>query len=358
MKLTTKLSLIVGTIATFVGIFSSYLVIQIAFHLTENKIKTSLVQKYEDIVSLANPNTSTELATFLRSNDLSLMIFTDNKDVVARYGIYRNLTENQLQEFMLLSGYVDKDIYIYGNYDIYTKDNIQISLKNDYMTTLNNAFGINMILLSPIILLVSILSAIYTTKLVLSPLTQAESISHELKTPLTRAVSSLQVVEDSLPARAKKPINEVTRELIQLGDNVDTLLTLSVYKKKYVRGYKHSHFLEEFNKVKDLVPKHIKLDYKIPSSLVAPVPSSLMHIIMRNLLDNASKFNKVGGFILFTVSGNEKNWELEVENSKSNKNTTNSYGIGMTIVKEICHYQKLHFEQSESLESFRIKLWS
>jgi K+-sensing histidine kinase KdpD len=356
MKLTTKLSLIVGIISTFIAIVSSYAVIQIAFQLTENQIKNNLIAKHKEAGLLATPEKSTQLATYLRSNDLSLLIFDDKKTVVARYGIYRNLNTSALTNLMTFSGYLDKNIENYGMYDIYTEDNIQISTKNNFSSALQNAFGLNILVLSPIILVISLTSSLMVAKIALSPLTKAESISHELKTPLTRAVSSLQLIAEDSPQKLRESINKVTQELIQLGGNVDTLLTLSLYKKKNIALKRTSNIEREFERVKNILPSNLKFFCKIAKDLNVPISSNFINIILRNLLDNAVRYNKPGGYIKFIAQKFPDSWELMLENSKNESGRRMGYGLGMTIVREICHFQKLNLEQEEMNGVYKIKI--
>lgn len=356
MKLTTKLSLIVGGISAFIAILSAYAVLQIAFVLTENRIKENLIVKHKAVELLASPENSTELATYLRSNDLSLLIFDEKQSVVARYGIYRNIEQKTLTNLMILKGYVDLNINDFGNYDTYTENNIQVSVKNDFLGTLKNAFGLNILLLSPIILLISAGSAIFVSNLVLSPLSKAESISHELKTPLTRATSSLQVISDSANPKLKRSLEKVTQDLIQLGGNVDTLLTLSMYKKQNAILAKSSNLEDEFEKVRSLIPSNLKLNCKITKNLVVPLSSNFTNIILRNLLENASKYNIQGGYINFNASKTGDSWKICVVNPKGVKNNKIGYGLGMNIVREICHYHKLHLNQTITNGVYKVEI--
>lgn len=354
IKLTTKLSLIVGGVSAVIAILSSYIVIQIVFQLTENRIKNDLQAKHKEVDLLATPDKSLELATFLRGNDLSLLIFDDKNNVVAKYGIYRNMDLKYLPDFMLLKGYVDKEIQNFGNYDIYTEDNVQIAVRNDFMATLVNAFGINLLIVSPIVLILASLSAISVTKIVLSPLTKAESIPHELKTPLTRAVSSLQVIALDSPKRIKPEIAKVVQELIQLGGNVDTLLTLSMYKKQNTILVKSSNMEMEFEKVRSLIPSNLKLNSKISKNLTIPLSSNFTNIILRNLLENACKYNIVGGYVNFSALRTKGGWKIRIENPKGIKKNAIGYGLGMTIVREICHYHKLQLEKKETKDFYKV----
>lgn len=356
IKLTTKLAIIVGVISAFIAIVSSYAVIQIAFRLTENRIRDSLVRTHKEVDLLAIPSKSNELAVFLRSNDLSLLIFNEKHEIVARYGIYRNIDTKTILNLMDLKGYMDKNIESFGNYDIYTEDNIQIAIRNDFLNTLGSAFGLNLLIVSPIVLLISSFASLFVAKLVLSPLTKAESISHELKTPLTRAVSSLQVIASDSPVKLKAEIDKVTSDLIQLGGNVDTLLTLSLYKKRNTVVARTSDVKTEFEKVKNIVPINLKFDYKISRNMNLPMSSNFTNIILRNLLDNASKYNKVDGYVNFRAQVLGNDWVIEVENSKGLRKKGLGYGLGMTIVREICHFQKLHLEQEETDEVYKIKI--
>lgn len=356
LNVTTKLTLVVGLISSLVACLAIIFIINTVFTSTESNIKNELSNHHLDIVPLANAKKSTELANYLRSNDLSLFIFDDNKQTIARYGIYRNLDEKTLLSFTSLPSYTDKNILDYGEYDIYTKDNIQIATKNHVLFVLKNSFYISLVTILPIAWIVAAISAIYATKIILSPLQRAKDISHELKTPLTRVVSTLQVLIDDVPKSIKGKLKDSASELILLGENVDSILSLSSLGTKTFQDVTHTNLSREIKKYLTDIPSSIKLRVSISPSVVIPLNSSFVNIIFRNLLNNAVKYNTSGGFINVISKKNSNGWFLDIANSTSYKNKVKGYGLGMTIVQDICHNQNLKCKISNKNNIFNVRI--
>ncbi len=226
LNIKTKLTLIVGLIATIVATLAVIFIVQIVFYSIESQIKKDLSNHHTEIQVLATPERSTELASYLRSNDLSLYIFNDNYETVARYGIYRDLDTQTLLEFTNLPIYIDKEIANFGEYDIYSEGNIQVATKNNVLFILKKSIYLTLLILLPIVWLLSVVTSAYATKIIISPLLKATNISHELKNPLVRVSSSLQILIDTAPKSMKTHLKDLSNELIQLGGNVDSILSL------------------------------------------------------------------------------------------------------------------------------------
>ncbi len=344
LTINNKLTLILGFVSTLVVILTFIIIGQLLFYSTERQIQNDLSNHHADIIPLANPEKSTDLANYLRSNDLSLYIYNDNKEIIARYGIYRNIDEKTLKSLINLPRYSDKNLLDYGEFDIYNKDNIQIATKNTVLYILRKSFYICLAILLPIVWMLSAIASIFATNIVLSPLLKAKNISHELKTPLARVASTLQVVLDSAPDNIKKKIKYSVTELIDLGNNVDSILSLSLLKKDDKNEQRYSNLKREINRVISTIEKS-KIKISIPRNMIIPVPTNEMNIILRNLISNAVKYNKDEKAILIKANSNGRNWELAISNHIDDSNKKKeSYGLGITIVKDICHNENIEFK--------------
>lgn len=355
LKFHNKLTLIVGLIATIVASLSLLAINEIIFSYTESQIKNELKVKHSQIVELAMPEKSQELATFLRSNDLSLFIFDDLGETIARYGIYRDFDVNTLKTFAVIAknypDYQDIDILNFGRFDIYTDQNIQIASKNSVLPVLRKSFFLTLLILLPIVWIISVLAAKLLGKVILSPLLKAKNISHELRTPLARAVSNLQVLIEDSPKNLQKPLKETVNELLGLGLNVDGILSLSS-DKPIDSDKKFANFKKELEKIQIESDKNIKFNKHIPNNLIIPIHSSYLNIILRNLIDNAVKYNIQNGFINLKVTKNSSQWKLYITNSTKKNLKSKGYGLGTTIVKDICHKLDLHLESAKLPNSF------
>ncbi len=356
LNIKTKLTLIVGLITTIVATIAVFFIVQIVFYSIENQIKSDLSNHHFDITSLAKPEKSTELATYLRSNDLSLFIFNDKKETVARYGIYRSLNQETLKELTDLPLYIDREILKFGEYDIYTDNNIQVATKNNVLYILKKSFYLTLIILLPIVWIIASIASAYATKVIISPLLKAKNISHELKNPLARVSSSLQVLIDDAPKNMKGQLKKLVDELVQLGGNVDSILSLSLLQKDNKKLENYSNIKRELENHLALIPKDIKVNTKVTSNLVIPVNPSFVSIIIRNLIDNAVKYNVKNGYIKIVSSRKGSKWFLEIKNSTGSKQSKKGYGLGMTIVEDICHNQNLEIDIENLNNIFSVKL--
>jgi two-component system OmpR family sensor kinase len=213
-----------------------------------------------------------------------------------------------------------------------------------------------LLILLPIVWIVSSLVAAFATNVVLSPLLKAKNISHELKNPLARVASSLQLIHDEAPASLKKLIKESANELIQLGGNVDSILSLSLLRKNNGDQDKYTNVKRELDKFKTTIPNNLKLTVKVSKNLIIPLDMNLANIIFRNLIDNAVKYNDKDGYININALKKGKNWTFTIKNSVSKKPTKTGYGLGMTIVKDICHNHDIEFNSFSTENYFLIEL--
>ncbi len=356
LSITSKLTLVVGFISSFIAGLATIFIIQFVFHSIEGQIQNDLSNHHSDIKLLATPEKSEELANYLRSNDLSLFIYNNNQETVARYGIYRNLDSKTLSSFIDISLYEDRNILDYGEYDIYTKDNIQVAVKNNVLYILKKSFYISLVVLLPIVWVIAVIVSNFATKVILSPLLLAKNISHELKTPLARVATTLQVIMDDAPKNIKNKIRYSVDELVQLGNNVDSLLSLSILNKKEDEQNKYTNIKRGIDKFLINIPKDIKQIVTISSNMIIPIDSNYMNIIFRNLIDNAVKYNIDNGYILIKAIKTKSNWFIEIVNPTHHIKNKNGYGLGLTIVEDICHKNNLNYLVDITNKKFIVKI--
>jgi two-component sensor histidine kinase len=367
ISLAGKLTLLVGSISSFITFLSFVLFIQLIFYSTELQIKNTLSLKHQEVTDLAKPEKSSELANYLRLNDLSLFIFDENNEVVARYGIYRNLDSETLKSLAKAKEYEDRMILDYGEYDMYTKNNIQISSKNTILYILKGSLGKTIIIILPIIWFVSIAVSVFVAKIFISPIMKARNISHELKTPLTRIVSTLQLLIDDVPFNLKEKIKNSYEELLNLGDHVDSILSMYSANKTYSDKISIINISRELNIFLNDIPKTITINAKIEKDISYKIDKNLIHIIFRNLISNAIKYNTKNGYIKIKLKKIKSGWELSMENPTGNRNETfysslgnedkkESHGLGMTLVKDICHSKNFDIQISNTNNIYKIKI--
>ncbi|QQG41317.1 MAG: HAMP domain-containing histidine kinase [Candidatus Woesebacteria bacterium] len=356
-------------------------------------------------ISLKNSSSGEELANFIRGKDLSLDITYENSATIAKYGIYRNLGRDSLTNLESIKSkngiYFDRVLEEYGQYDIYitplkTSENIvgylQLARQNYVLPVLKNAFNTVALTLLPIIWIVSGIVALFGTRKALAPFNKlvefmenmdtenlskkisttesmdreikvltesfnsmtarialsfnrqkrlAANISHEFKTPLARAVSSLEVVMTTLTSKNKISIGKIKNDLLQLGAKVDDLLETSLLMRTSKEKPKITNVARLVGSLVDDIPKNIKLTLNIPANFKIPLSDSYTQILLRNLIDNAVKYNIQHGYVLISAKYELNNWFINIENSTSGEKHNRGYGLGIAIVSDICLHKKL-----------------
>jgi signal transduction histidine kinase len=191
--------------------------------------------------------------------------------------------------------------------------------------------------------------------------------SHELKTPITAAVSSLDLAVTDLSSKSSslKHILRVKQNLLSLNHTIDSLLTMSRLSKK-TSSPKISPYLlkpvlnsmillhkEPMNK------KDINLTLDCPEFLTSNIPVEHIQIIISNILDNAIKFSHNKGQIFISCTDSQQNTKLEISDngpgipeqdlvkifdrfyrSRSSSKTPGS-GLGLALVKLICDLHRI-----------------
>lgn len=187
--------------------------------------------------------------------------------------------------------------------------------------------------------------------------------SHELRTPLTRAILSLDgaVMENpGLPPEVKDAKND----LWDLNRLLDQLLVLGQIKEGVL-----PQGMADVKKVVDMVIKRYDNELRSRDMSVVmdiktfpvPVPEDYFAIVLSNLISNAIKYSPPSS-LLYMQSRPEEKTLLVRDNGvgmtkdeltslfdrfyrgKSVRHTTRGYGLGLSLVKEICDEYKIRLE--------------
>lgn len=189
--------------------------------------------------------------------------------------------------------------------------------------------------------------------------------SHELKTPITsiRGFAELMLVDDdAVNEKSKKYLNIIYNESVKMKNTIDELLYLSnlQYQHNNEDNYELINFkdviddiVDEYRSLAD--EQNISFDLDIDDSSIYQ-PSKLINHLVKNLIENAIKYNKTDGIVKVRVYSNKHQIIMEVEDtgigideknlnkifdrfyrvdSSHNKNTGGT-GLGLNIVKQIC----------------------
>jgi signal transduction histidine kinase len=185
------------------------------------------------------------------------------------------------------------------------------------------------------------------------------TVSHELKTPLTRAISSLEILDTSDPDFSAE-LNLIKEDLFDISDMIEKLLLLSRLEEGKNIPVGKVSFNDIFSAVekkfsKDIESKQLKIIKNYLADIVIPIPSEYAEIVISNILSNAIKYSKEASSICvntnnvnsktcFEITDEGAGMDKDVADKvfekfyrgSSTKLTAKGHGIGLSIVKRIC----------------------
>lgn len=199
--------------------------------------------------------------------------------------------------------------------------------------------------------------------------------SHELKTPLTRVISTLQVLHPG-SADLEKKLHHMTDELFLLNGLLDQLLLLSKMQKTTLSQLKTrqmhvalviKNICESFSQ--EIEEKKLLVDIKVLDVVGLKIPKAYFIVLLSNLIANAVKYNRVNGKIFITGKETKDAFILVVTDNgvgmkqeeaghmfdqfyRGKKEVkAKGYGIGLYIVKQICEqfYIKINVRSKEGV---------
>ena len=186
--------------------------------------------------------------------------------------------------------------------------------------------------------------------------------SHELKTPLARMVSTLEVMRMDIKDKEQiKKIEEVRNELMQMSTKVEGLLLLSKYDQVGKNIKKENFSAEEvvatlIKKYKDEITKmNLKIENTVECDGKVYGDKMGFEVVMSNLLSNAIKYNRKNGTIKISIikpngmlkiqvadegKGIESNYFEKIferfSRGEKNETAVDGFGVGMSLVKQVC----------------------
>lgn len=209
---------------------------------------------------------------------------------------------------------------------------------------------------------------------VLKQKTFLTNASHELKTPLTRAVTSIDVVLDTpenIGTETITMLSNIKNELVNLGCVVDELLTLSrvTTHQQKPKKVKPKYVVDQIiQAMKDeCESKHITVSNEIDENEEVFIVPEHLHIAFRNILHNAYKYNYEHGTIrirseqtlVYRILCNNTGLvipkdELDqifdrFKRGRAAGHYATGFGLGMAIVKDIADANRLgvHIESDK-----------
>lgn len=203
----------------------------------------------------------------------------------------------------------------------------------------------------------------------------SENASHELQTPIAIIKAKIEAMlqDEELNGNAVerlKTINETATKLARINKSLTILAKLDSEEYEERKVIVLKSFIEK--KVDDFIEiaesKRIVFEIKLLEDIDLRINEDLLELLLTNLLSNAIKHNYEGGKIVIEM----KNGILLIKNTGmplneeptkmferfvKGKNATDSSGLGLVIVKQICDLYKYKIEYSVQNEWHHIKLY-
>ena len=192
------------------------------------------------------------------------------------------------------------------------------------------------------------------------------NVSHELKTPIT----SIRVLADSLMSMENVP-NEMYAEFMQdISDEIDReakiiddLLSLVKLDKSATTLVTEQVDINQLIKqiLKRLRPiaqkRDIEMTFETIRDVSADVDETKLSLAINNLIENAIKYNKDGGFVKVSIDADHKFFYIKVKDSgdgiapeyrdliferfyridKARSRQTGGTGLGLAITRNVVH---------------------
>ncbi|MDQ7023780.1 MAG: HAMP domain-containing sensor histidine kinase [Candidatus Gracilibacteria bacterium] len=183
-----------------------------------------------------------------------------------------------------------------------------------------------------------------------------QNAGHELKTPISIIHSNLQLIKAE-KKYDKNLIIENIEELEKFNNLIDGLtelsgINLNIKKIKINLKKEIPEIIAE--NIKSIKIKKIKIKYIFKNNIKIIASKEHFKILFSNLLNNAIKYNKIGGEIKITINKNKliiKDTGIGVTQinlekifdrfyRENNSQTGDGFGIGLSLVSKICEINK------------------
>lgn len=190
-----------------------------------------------------------------------------------------------------------------------------------------------------------------------------ENASHEIQTPLSVISLNLEeILQQELPEPVFKQVVMTQNAVKRLSNlNKKLLLLTKINNKQYPVDNEvciNSIIEKKIEEFRPLIKnRNLSVSYNNQADFMLNMNSELADILVNNLLSNAIKHNINNGAIVIEISGNRMRiCNTGKDNSLTNstifnrftKENSESYGLGLSIVKQICNTHNLSIQYTKN----------
>ena len=194
-------------------------------------------------------------------------------------------------------------------------------------------------------------------------------VSHELFTPISVMQSKLDnlLVEEKLPAKTVSLILDQQKHLLRIQHIIKALLLISRIENDQYAKVESINLKELLDEIIDNIEErammtNISIANEIGERIyLKQVNKYLIYILMFNLVSNAIKYNRDGGYVRISCERDETSLTLVVEDSgigieadnldliftrfkRIETNTEEGQGLGLAIAKSIADFHEARIE--------------
>lgn len=176
--------------------------------------------------------------------------------------------------------------------------------------------------------------------------------SHELRSPLMVMTGALNILEVSAePEIVAKQCTRLKKATATMTEFVDTLLSLT----KSIATQPHQRLIIDQQEVEEVIEHHkyllenkhieIVIDIKQPTQI--SLPKAAFQILLGNVIKNAFSYT-VNGSVHIIVESEKITVNDSGKGLSSEQTAFDGYGLGLLIVKELCHRYNYQFSLTDN----------
>lgn len=203
-----------------------------------------------------------------------------------------------------------------------------------------------------------------------------QNASHELKSPLTTILGYQEMIKEGL-LTSEGELNEANIKTIKEGNRmkklINEMLELSKLENNTLRPIEKLDVSDELNSILSSLELQIKeKELKVIRNyqkLIIKMNKDDFYNLFKNLIDNAIKYNKVGGKLEITINTKEKFISIKDEGiglndedkqriferfyrvDKARSRENGGTGLGLAIVKYVCSYYEFEIKVDSSINN-------